>query len=151
MFIYFTANYFVFVVVLKEKDGVPRLRQHGGLSKLIYLVETTNQKVLDVTLSILGNCCMEERTRKDVSKSLFCHSFLSRILYLITARQRSCGKVMFSQVCICLRKGASGYALSRVPSGVGWGVCMPGPRPFLRGMSGGWVCPGMGGYSPHWH
>ena len=140
MFIYFTANYFVFVVVLKEKDGVPRLRQHGGLSKLIYLVETTNQKVLDVTLSILGNCCMEERTRKDVSKSLFCHSFLSRILYLITARQRSCGKVMFSQVCVCLRKGGewvclvSGpfwggvggvYAWSQTPSeGYVWGVGM---------------------------
>ena len=82
MIIYFTENFFAFFVVLKEKDGVPRLRQHGGLSKLIYLVETTNQKVLDVTLSILGNCCMEERTRKDVSRDLFClFSFESIILF----------------------------------------------------------------------
>ncbi len=44
-----------------------RMRQHGGLRKLLRLIETTNQKVLDIALSILGNCCMEEKTRKEVS------------------------------------------------------------------------------------
>ena len=44
-------------------------------------------------------------------------------LRFITALQRSCGKVMFSQVCVCLQRG--GYAWSQVPS-EGWWVISRG-------------------------
>ena len=46
-----------------------RFRQHGGLGKALQLLESKNQKVLDVTLSILGNCCIEEKSKKFVSLS----------------------------------------------------------------------------------
>ena len=51
----------------------------------------------------------------------------------ITARKRSCGKIMFSQVSVCSR----GNLWYHVLSGVGWVSLAPGP--LL-----GWVCQGVG-------
>ena len=59
---------------------------------------------------------------------------------IITASKRSCGKVMFLQVSVCLGGGypMSFLLVSLVP-GLFRGVGV--------GMSGGWVCPA-GGYPP---
>ena len=54
-----------------------------------------------------------------------------RLEIIITARNGSCGKVMFSQVSVCPQGG---------------GVCMSGPR-SIPGRE--WVCPGIG-YNRMW-
>ena len=51
---------------LKEKDGISRLRQRGGLPKLIHILEGDNEKLIDIALSILGNCCMDQKFRQEV-------------------------------------------------------------------------------------
>ena len=57
----------------------------------------------------------------------------------ITARKRSCGKVMFSRVSVCTR----GNLWYHVLSGVGMGIF--GTRSLTRvGMSGGGYRPGHG-------
>ena len=52
-------------------------------------------------------------------------------------RNSSCGKVMFSQACVCSQV-TGGYAWSEVPLGVGMPNPKSGPRSLL---GGGWVCP----------
>ena len=52
---------------LKEKDGVAKLRQRGGLELIIDILRQHEDRVLDVALSILGNCCLETETRVKVS------------------------------------------------------------------------------------
>ena len=80
-------------------------------------------------------------------------------MWLITARQRSCGKVMFLLVSVC-PQGVSISGPMSFPGG--WVSLVPGP---LQGggvdMSRGWVCPedgcvcAGGGYPLlppcHWH
>lgn len=53
---------------LKEKDGVAKLRQHGGLELIIDILRQHEDRVLDVALSILGNCCLEKETRVKVQR-----------------------------------------------------------------------------------
>ena len=48
---------------IKEKDGVALLRQHGGLEGLLDILKHHKDKILNITLSILGNCCLEDETR----------------------------------------------------------------------------------------
>ena len=63
---------------------------------------------------------------------------------LLTARNSSCVKVMFSRACVCSPEG--GYTWSQVLSeGGGWVSRVPGPlwKGVLRG---GWVSRGVGGY-----
>ena len=52
---------------IKEKDGIAKLRQHGGLELIIDVLRRHEDHVLDVALSILGNCCLETETRIKVS------------------------------------------------------------------------------------
>ena len=72
-----------------------------------------------------------------------------RSLVIVTARQRSCGKVMFSQVCVILSTGWGWVGMhgSRSLLGVGvmpgsrsvlGGVVMSGPKPLLRGGGYAW-------------
>ena len=56
---------------IKHQDGVARLRQHGGVHKLLAVVQKNeNHKQTDMALSILANCAMENASRT-VVRSLF--------------------------------------------------------------------------------
>lgn len=46
--------------VIKNEDDVQAFYEAGGLKLLVGLLKYPNQKNLDLTLSILGNCCLQE-------------------------------------------------------------------------------------------
>lgn len=52
-----------------DKAGIARFRTQGGLRPLLDLLKhpDCSRKVLDLALSILGNCCTELETRTEVS------------------------------------------------------------------------------------
>ena len=77
--------------------------------------------------------------------ALYVTSSFPRVLAIVTARKRSCGKVMFSQVFVCPQGG--GYLWYQVLSGLN----ISGRGWYVQGMGMiGRVCPGvgmsMGGY-----
>lgn len=51
-----------------DKAGIARFRTQGGLGPLLDLLKhpDCSRKVLDLALSILGNCCTELETRTEV-------------------------------------------------------------------------------------
>lgn len=51
-----------------DKAGIARFRSQGGLGPLLDLLKypDCSRKVLDLALSILGNCCTELETRTEV-------------------------------------------------------------------------------------
>lgn len=51
-------------------EGINELRDHGGMKILIECLKQVNPKVLSLTLSILGNCSMDEGCRNQVN--IFC-------------------------------------------------------------------------------
>lgn len=57
--------------VIKTDQGLKTFRECGGLENLIPLLRKSNENVLDIVLSILGNCCMDEACSLRVSHDLF--------------------------------------------------------------------------------
>ncbi|XP_070571981.1 armadillo repeat-containing protein 5-like [Ptychodera flava] len=53
---------------IRRSDGVEEFRRLGGLKPLLTLISTPNERIVDVSLSILANCCMEEKTRIQVKR-----------------------------------------------------------------------------------
>jgi hypothetical protein len=53
------------VEVIKDNAGIELFRICSGLEKLIKILEKPNPQILEVGLSILGNCCMSEKCRKE--------------------------------------------------------------------------------------
>ena len=53
---------------IKSKSGVECLIRSGLVGKLLPLLQRPNSKVLDITLSILGNLMLEEGPRHQVSQ-----------------------------------------------------------------------------------
>lgn len=53
-----------------DKAGIARFRTQGGLRPLMELLKhpDCSRKVLDLALSILGNCCTELETRTEVGQ-----------------------------------------------------------------------------------
>ncbi|CAG9786810.1 unnamed protein product [Diatraea saccharalis] len=49
-------------------DGIKLFRECGGLNYLLPHLRKPNERILDVTLSILGNCCLEEESSLLVGK-----------------------------------------------------------------------------------
>ncbi|PSN52457.1 hypothetical protein C0J52_14981 [Blattella germanica] len=52
--------------ILPMKDGINLLSNNGSLKDLVNFLQKPNEKILDVTLSILGNCCLKDGCRKKV-------------------------------------------------------------------------------------
>lgn len=50
----------------KNKDNITKLREKGCLKQLIIILQKQQKSVLDVTLSILGNCMMDRGCTRDV-------------------------------------------------------------------------------------
>lgn len=52
--------------ITNKIEGVNELRDHGGIKILVKCLKQVNPKVLSLTLSILGNCSMNEACREQV-------------------------------------------------------------------------------------
>lgn len=49
-------------IVISNDIGVKVFRDCGGLENLLPHLRKPNERILDITLSILGNCCLEEKS-----------------------------------------------------------------------------------------
>ncbi|KAJ0176554.1 hypothetical protein K1T71_007733 [Dendrolimus kikuchii] len=67
------------VKITANDAGIKLFRECGGLELLLPHLRKPNEKILDLTLSILGNCCLEEESSLQVGK-LFIFSSLVTIL-----------------------------------------------------------------------
>lgn len=52
--------------VIREDEGIKLLRDSGGLKHIVKFLSKPNEKVLNVSLSILANCCLQEDCREQV-------------------------------------------------------------------------------------
>ena len=52
---------------IKKEGGVERLRHNGGIRKLLQVIQRSDNTILDLAFSVLGNCCMEQSVRTEVS------------------------------------------------------------------------------------
>lgn len=57
--------------LLKAKEGISFLSKYGGIHKIVQILSKDNvdKKTTDITLSILGNICMDEDARKLVKRA----------------------------------------------------------------------------------
>jgi len=55
--------------ITKTKEGYKTLRENNALKDLVNLLHKPNEKILDLTLSVLGNCCLDSDCRNEVSIS----------------------------------------------------------------------------------
>ena len=51
----------------KKTENVIKLRRNGGLELLLEYIKKPNQKLVDMALSVLANCSLENECRKQVS------------------------------------------------------------------------------------
>ncbi|KAL0883062.1 hypothetical protein ABMA27_016532 [Loxostege sticticalis] len=54
--------------IINNDEGIKLFRQSGGLDYLLPHLRKPNERILDITLSILGNCCLEEESSIAVGK-----------------------------------------------------------------------------------
>ncbi|EDW59015.1 armadillo repeat-containing protein 5 [Drosophila virilis] len=47
--------------VVKDKDGIVLFRTAGGVPVMVRLISKLNEKIMEVVLSILGNCCTDDQ------------------------------------------------------------------------------------------
>ncbi|KAH8306141.1 hypothetical protein KR018_002467 [Drosophila ironensis] len=47
--------------LVKDKTGIEIFRSSGGIPVMVRLITKLNEKIMEVVLSILGNCCTDER------------------------------------------------------------------------------------------
>lgn len=57
--------------IISHDKGVKIFRDCGGIELLIPHLRKPNEKILDITLSILGNVCLEEKSSLLVSEVLY--------------------------------------------------------------------------------
>lgn len=48
--------------IITNDSGIKFFRECGGLECLLPHLRKPNERILDITLSILGNCCLEEES-----------------------------------------------------------------------------------------
>ncbi|XP_075977580.1 BTB/POZ domain-containing protein Rnb isoform X2 [Anticarsia gemmatalis] len=54
--------------IIANDNGIKLFRESGGLEYLLPHLRKPNERILDITLSILGNCCLEEESSLTVGK-----------------------------------------------------------------------------------
>lgn len=55
--------------ITTNDDGIKLFRESGGLDYLLPHLRKPNERILDIALSILGNCCLEEESSLAVSET----------------------------------------------------------------------------------
>lgn len=69
--------------IITNDDGIKLFRECGGLECLLPHIRKPNERILDITLSILGNCCLEEESSLSVSDVILpLKSFVSHVVHL---------------------------------------------------------------------
>lgn len=71
--------------VIREDEGIKLLRDSGGLKHIVKCLSKPNEKVLNVSLSILANCCLQEDCREQVGHEIIgilCRYYLFTIQFL---------------------------------------------------------------------
>lgn len=58
--------YYIRSNVTNKHEGINELRDNGGIKILVKCLKQVNPKVLSLTLSILGNCSIDETCREQV-------------------------------------------------------------------------------------
>ncbi|KAH8383459.1 hypothetical protein KR009_008818 [Drosophila setifemur] len=48
--------------LVKDKTGIELFRTSGGIPVMVRLISKLNEKIMEVVLSILGNCCTDEQS-----------------------------------------------------------------------------------------
>lgn len=64
----------------KNSENVSRLRLKGGLSRLLEFTRQPNQSLVDMALSALANCALDNECRKEVGFCPFCLSATSVVI-----------------------------------------------------------------------
>ncbi|XP_044735332.1 uncharacterized protein LOC123297650 [Chrysoperla carnea] len=54
--------------VIVTDNGIKKFKANGGISLMISLLHKPNEKISDLVLSILGNCCMKQEVVLEVEK-----------------------------------------------------------------------------------
>lgn len=54
--------------LIQQPQGIHILRTNEGLKYLLNYVTKPNMKILDISLSILGNCCLDAEVRREVKR-----------------------------------------------------------------------------------
>lgn len=57
--------------VVKDKDGIVLFRTAGGVPVMVRLISKLNEKIMEVVLSILGNCCTDDQACIEVSWPIY--------------------------------------------------------------------------------
>lgn len=52
--------------VIRDDEGIKLLKDSGSLKHIVKLLSKPNEKILNVSLSILANCCLQEDCREQV-------------------------------------------------------------------------------------
>lgn len=58
--------------VIADVNGLHLFRECGGLGHLVPHLRKPNERILDLSLSILGNCCLDDQTCLAVSVTFLC-------------------------------------------------------------------------------
>lgn len=55
--------------VVKDKNGILLFREAGGVPIMVRFLSKPHEQILEVALSIMGNCCTDEQSCREVSMS----------------------------------------------------------------------------------
>lgn len=53
--------------LVKDRDGIILFRKSGGVMPMVRFLSKPHERILEIVLSILGNCCTEEICCEEVS------------------------------------------------------------------------------------
>ncbi|RZC36130.1 uncharacterized protein BDFB_007081 [Asbolus verrucosus] len=64
----------------KNRDNITKLQEKGSLKEVVSVLQTSKKGIIDVSLSILGNCCLDSRCARDVVNKFNVLPHLNQIL-----------------------------------------------------------------------
>ena len=68
----------------KDKENVYLFCLKGGLKRLLALIQLPNETIADMALSVLANCALEEKSRREVSVRRIKIMFLTYFLLTLS-------------------------------------------------------------------
>lgn len=68
--------------IITSDEGMRAFKENNGLECLLPLIRKPNEKILDITLSILGNCCLNEECIVPIEK-LHIYGYIATILQTV--------------------------------------------------------------------
>lgn len=62
--------------VVKDKHGIILFREAGGVAPMVKFLGKPHEQILEVALSIMGNCCTDDQSCKEVSDLTTIHAYI---------------------------------------------------------------------------